>query len=277
MGYLMPENELIQVLTQIIDSFMRFLPNVALSAVILITGYIVGRAAGKVTIAIAKMVKIDESFGKTAIGKQLILAGYPFSKIASILVRLVIYVLTIMAALSLLQIEILNEISLMIAAYIPRLMGAIIIFLLGIMLVDWITDVVERLIPEGTVPRSIVATLATSFKYLLYMVLIFVAFDVAEIAPHIVASAAQAVFLVAAISVGLTFALLIGLGLKEEAIVLVSSEAEMIKPGMRIEVNGVRGSVRRVSTFLIEVEDDKHNIHVIPKKELLQKGFKILK
>ena len=277
MGYLMPENELIQVLTQIIDSFTRFLPNVALSAVILITGYVVGRAAGKVTVAIAKMIKIDESFGKTAIGKQLILAGYPFSKIASILVRLVIYVLTIMAALSLLQIEILNEISLMIAAYIPRLMGAIIIFLLGIMLVDWITDVVERLIPEEAVPRSIVATLATSFKYILYMVLIFVAFDVAEIAPHIVASAAQAVFLVAAISVGLTFALLIGLGLKEEAIVLVSSEAEMIKPGMRIEVNGVKGSVRRVSTFLIEVEDNEHNIHVIPKRELLQKGFKILK
>ncbi|RLE64942.1 MAG: hypothetical protein DRJ38_04560 [Thermoprotei archaeon] len=271
------EEELISVLTQIIDSILQFLPNITLSAIILIIGYLVGKAAGKATTAIVKMIKIDESFGKTTIGKQLLSAGYPFSRIASILVRLVIYVLTIMTALSLLQIAVLNEIGLMIAAYMPRLIGAIIIFLLGILLVDWLTDVIERLMPEEAIPRSIVAILATSFKYLLYMVLVFVAFDVAEIAPHIVASAAQAVFLVVAVSVGLTLALLVGLGLKEEAIVLVSREAELIKPGMKVEIEGVKGLVRRVSTFLVEVEDEKHEVHVIPKREFLQKGFRILK
>ncbi len=272
----MLENELVSVLTQVIDSIIKFLPNVALSAIILVTGYLVGKASGKVTEAIVKMIKIDESFGKTIVGKQLLLAGYPFSRIASILVRLVIYVLTIMTALSLLQIAVLNEIGLMIAAYIPRLIGAIIIFLLGIILVDWLSDMIERLMPEGAVPRNIIAVLATAFKYLLYMVLIFVAFDVAEIAPHIVASAAQAVFLVTAVSVGLTFALLIGLGLKEEAILLISGEAEMIKPGMKVEIEGIRGSVRRVSTFLVEIEDEKHDIHVIPKREFIRKGFRIL-
>ncbi len=271
------EEELIQVLTQIVDSILQSLPNIVLSSIILIIGYLVGRAAGKATTAIVKMIKIDESFGKTTIGKQLLQAGYPFSRIASILVRLVIYVLTIMTALSLLQIAVLNEIGLMIAAYMPRLIGAVIIFLLGILLVDWLTDVIERLMPEEAVPRSIVAILATSFKYLLYMVLVFVAFDVAEIAPHIVASAAQAVFLVVAVSVGLTMALLVGLGLKEEAIVLVSKEAELIKPGMKIEIEGVKGLVRRVSTFLVEIEDEKREVHVIPKREFLRKGFKILR
>ncbi|RLE70836.1 MAG: hypothetical protein DRJ37_05940, partial [Thermoprotei archaeon] len=145
------EEELIRVLTQIVDSILQSLPNIVLSAIILIIGYLVGRAAGKATTAIVKMIKIDESFGKTAVGKQLLQAGYPFSRIASILVRLVIYVLTIMTALSLLQIAVLNEIGLMIAAYMPRLLGAVIIFLLGILLVDWLTDVIERLMPEEAI------------------------------------------------------------------------------------------------------------------------------
>ena len=273
----MIEEELVRVLTQIMETIIAMLPSVILSTIILVVGYLVGRAAGKVAGAIAKMVKIDESFSKTIIGKQLTSAGYPFSRILSILVKFVIYILTIMVAISLLQIAVLNEIGIMIATYIPKLIGAIIIFLLGIILVDWLTDLIEKLMPEEAVPKSIISMLATSFKYLLYTVLIFVAFDVAEIAPHIVASAAQAVFLVVAVSVGLTLALLIGLGLKEEAVVLVSTEVEVVKPGMKIEVDGVKGLVKRVSTFLIEVEDEEHNIHVLPKRELLQKGFTIIR
>ena len=78
------------------------------------------------------------------------------------------------------------------------------------------------------------------------------------------------------VGVGLGFALLIGLGLREDAVVLLFNEPKDIKPGMIIEVGNTKGKVTRISAFLVEIRTED-GVHVVPKRVLLKNGYKILK
>lgn len=269
--------EILEIFKSLVQDIVKFLPNVLLSIGILIVGYLVGKATARAVVEIAKMVKLDESFKNSVLGKQFTEAGYPLSHLLDILIRLVIYTITILSALSILNIPFLEKVGLSIVLYLPKITAAVVIFLLGTILIEWLSDIFEKLVLYEAVPQKIASMLGAGFKYFFYLVLIFIVFEIADIAPSVIASIAQAVFLAVAISAGFTFVLFVGLGLKDEAILLVSKEAESLNPGMYVEIDGVRGRIRKVSTFLIEIEDDQGVIHVVPKRKFIRNGFKIIK
>jgi len=272
----MPEEEIMQILLQLINAITQYIPNIIAFLTVLVIGYIVGKALGKASATIVRMTGIDKSFKSSMLGKQLDTAGYSFSKIISILMRLIVYILSIITAISLLNIPVLNEISIMVATYIPKIAGAIIVFLVGSIFTEWITDLLEKIIIGEVIPRRIVILMLTGLKYMFYIILVFIAFDIAEIAPHVITSIAQSVFLAIAISIGLSFAFLVGLGLREESILLLSRESEFIRPGIKISIGDITGKIERTTTFLVEIRDEKGVLHIVPKKEFLIKGFKIL-
>ncbi len=269
------ENELLEIFKNLIENMISLIPNILLSIGILIVGYLVGKLTAKAVTEISKMIKLDESFKNSILGEQFTRAGFPLSHLLNILTRLVIYTLTILAALSVLNVPFLDQLGISIVLYLPKFTAAVMIFLLGIILTEWLSDMFEKLVLVEAVPRRIAMMLSAGFKYFFYLVLIFIVFEIADIAPSVIASIAQAVFIAVAISVGFTFVLLIGLGLKDEAILLVSRESDLLKPGIYIEAEGVRGKIRNSTTFLIEIVDDDGVVHIVPKRKLLKNGFKI--
>lgn len=260
---------------QLIDMLASSIPSILTSVAILVVGYLVGRTAGKVSSAIVKMVRIDDNFRSSLIGRQLTDAGYPFSRIISILVRFSIYILTIITALSVLRIYFLEELGMMVANYLPRLIGALVIFLLGAMFIEWLADFMERLIIGGVITYKIASLVGAGFKFILYLLLIFMVFDIADLAPRVISSAAQATFLAVALSIGLGIVLVVGWGLRDEIILLLSGETDVIKQGQEVEIGGLRGTVKKVSALLIRIEDEEGNMYVLPKRVILQKGLKI--
>ncbi|MCD6563705.1 MAG: hypothetical protein J7K23_07335 [Thermoproteales archaeon] len=269
------EYEIFEIFKSLLENIISLIPNVLLSIGILIVGYLVGKITAKAVTEISKMIKLDESFKNSILGEQFTKAGFPLSHLLNILTRLVIYTLTILAALSVLNVPFLDQLGMSIVLYLPKFTASVIIFLLGIILTEWLSDMFEKFVLIETVPKRISMMLSAGFKYFFYLVLIFIVFEIADIAPSVIASIAQAVFLAVAVSVGFTFVLLIGLGLKDEAILLVSKESDFIKPGIYIEANGIRGKIRNVTTFLIEIVDDSGVVHIIPKRKLLKDGFKV--
>jgi len=267
--------------TVILNGFREYilslLPNIVLSIVILIIGYIIGKLTAKAVTGAVRLTGGDEKFRKSDIGKNLTDAGYPISRILSIVTRLAIYTLTVLTALSVLNIPLLQEVGTLIAGYLPRLVGAIIVFLFGAMLIEWIADLTESLIRESVLPERFTTLFTLALKYMMYVVLVFMMFEIAEIAPQIVAIVAQATFLTLAIGGGLSIALLIGLGLREEAKVLLLGELGDLKPGVVVEIEGGKGVIKRITTLLVELEDENGNLIVLPKRMFIQKGYKIIR
>ena len=266
----------LRLLNELVQMIIDLLPSLILSIIILVVGYLVGRITGKAVEGAVKLIKGDESFRSSELGRRLTESGYPISRILSILARGTIYVLTITAAISVLNIPALQEFSTTIANYLPKLVGAVVIFLFGAMLIEWLAGFTEGLLRGGVLPEKLVGMFTTGIKYIFYIVLAFMMFEIADIAPQVVSSVALAIFSMIGIGAGLAFALLVGLGLREEAPIILFDEPKELKPGITIEVNGLVGKIRKISTLLIELETED-GLQVIPKRLLIKNGYKIIK
>jgi len=271
------EEGLLALFADIIEEIAKLIPSVLTAVAVLVIGYIVGKVTSKVVVEIARMVKLDESFEKSMVGEQFRKAGYPLSRMLSIVTRLVIYTLTILAALSFLNIPYFEEVSVSIALYLPRLAAAIVVFLFGTILIEWLSNMFEGVVLEESVPENIKTILGAGFRFFFYIFLIFIVFEVAEIAPAVTASIAQAVFLTVALSIALSLVLIVGWGLKDEALFIISREGELIKTGMYVEVGGIKGTIVGVTSFMVQIRDEEGNVHVVPKRMFFKSGFKILK
>ncbi|RLE91716.1 MAG: hypothetical protein DRJ46_01950 [Thermoprotei archaeon] len=271
------EEGLLALFAGIIEEIAKLIPSILTAVAVLVIGYIVGKVTSKVVVEIAKMVKLDESFEKSMVGEQFRRAGYPLSRMLSIVTRLVIYTLTILAALSFLNIPYFEEVSVSIALYLPRLAAAIVVFLFGTILIEWLSNMFEGIVLEESVPENIKTILGAGFRFFFYIFLIFIVFEVAEIAPAVTASIAQAVFLTVALSIALSLVLIVGWGLKDEALFIISREGELIKTGMYVEVGGIKGTIVGVTSFMVQIRDEEGNVHVVPKRMFFKSGFKILK
>ncbi|HDJ97544.1 MAG: hypothetical protein DRJ55_01465 [Thermoprotei archaeon] len=271
------EEGLLALFAGIIEEIAKLIPSILTAVAVLVIGYIVGKVTSKVVVEIARMVKLDESFEKSMVGEQFRRAGYPLSRMLSIVTRLVIYTLTILAALSFLNIPYFEEVSVSIALYLPRLAAAIVVFLFGTILIEWLSNMFEGIVLEESVPENIKTILGAGFRFFFYIFLIFIVFEVAEIAPAVTASIAQAVFLTVALSIALSLVLIVGWGLKDEALFIISREGELIKTGMYVEVGGIKGTIVGVTSFMVQIRDEEGNVHVVPKRMFFKSGFKILK
>ncbi|RLF06571.1 MAG: hypothetical protein DRK00_01225 [Thermoprotei archaeon] len=271
----MPVN-FIEVLEELLSSLANLVPSILSSVAILVVGYLVGRLTGRAVVGAARLLKLDEGFEASEVGKRLSTAGYPLSRILSILVRTSIYTVTVLAALSLLKIPVVQELSTMIAGYIPRFVGSIIVFLLGIVIVEWLASLIGGLARERALPERVADLAVVGLRYFMYLAVVFMTFEIADIAPRVVSSVAQAVFLALALGVSLALALLIGVGLRNEAPILLFNEPRDLRVGMIVEVGSFRGRVRRISALLVEIEDGKGTVAVVPKKLFIDKGYRIL-
>jgi len=271
------EEGLLALFAGIIEEIAKLIPGILTAIAVLVIGYIVGKVTSKVVVEIAKMVKLDESFEKSMVGEQFRKAGYPLSRMLSIVTRLVIYTLTILAALSFLNIPYFEEVSVSIALYLPRLAAAIVVFLFGTILVEWLSNMFEGIVLKESVPENIKTIMGAGFRFFFYIFLIFIVFEVAEIAPAVTASIAQAVFLTVALSVALSLVLIVGWGLKDEALLIISREGELIRLGMYVEVGEIKGSIVDITPFMVQIKDEEGNVYVVPKRMFFKSGFKILK
>ncbi|RLE97518.1 MAG: hypothetical protein DRJ96_03605 [Thermoprotei archaeon] len=272
----MPAN-FIEVLEGLISSLANLLPSILSSIVILVVGYLVGRLTGRAVVGAARLLKLDKGFEASEVGRRLSAAGYPLSRILSILVRMSIYAITVLAALSLLQIPVVQELSAMIAGYIPRLVGSIIVFLIGVVIVEWLASLVGSLAKERALPERVADLMVVGLRYFMYLAVVFMTFEIADIAPRVVSSVAQAVFLTLALGVGLALALLVGVGLRDEAPILLFNEPRDLRVGMMVEVGDYKGKVKRITALLVEMEDEDGTVIVVPKKTFLKRGYRILR
>ncbi|WP_332450443.1 mechanosensitive ion channel family protein [Methanoculleus sp.] len=122
-----------------------FLPNLLAAIIILIIGWILGRILGRVVAEVLDRLGVDDALRKTSVGRKIERSTMNISHLFDLIVRWFIYLIAILAAVSVLQIPALTAAVAVIVAYIPNVVAFILILVVGFILIDWLLDILQNM------------------------------------------------------------------------------------------------------------------------------------
>ncbi len=192
---------IVNVLANLGAHTVNFLPNIISAIILLVIGLVVGKIIGRVIKEILVRIKLD--YYVTETHKPVI----SLSDVFSLIIRWWIYLAFVAAALSreVLGIPVLAEWMREITAFIPNVIGAAVIVIVGYVIGEYIRAQMKKM-------KEIYASLVGK---ILYFFIIYVAVALALPILGIPATLVNNILLVIIGALGLGIAIALGLGLKD--------------------------------------------------------------
>ncbi|RLE63966.1 MAG: hypothetical protein DRN53_01445 [Thermoprotei archaeon] len=205
--------QLEEVIRGILDSIALLAPKILGAVIILLAGLLIGRLLERVVNALMKKIKIDDAFKESLFNRVLSRYGITASAFIGLIVKWVVYLLAIFASIDLLGIGALKELTTTVINYIPSLVGGIIVFVIGVTIVEFIIKVIEESLAGSKMPYSLLITSLS--RVLLYFMLIIMTLSIMKIDVTILYSFANALFWGISIGVCVGLGIAIGFGMKD--------------------------------------------------------------
>lgn len=140
--------------------------------IILLIGWIAGRLIGKAVGLLVDKLGVDKALEKVDTGDWMQKSGWTISKSFDVVVRWFIYIIAIMAAVDVLQIEFLSSIMQMIALFFPRLIAAAIVLVVGLLLIAFAMRWIEEALETNEIPlATMLAPVLEAIMVIIVMVL----------------------------------------------------------------------------------------------------------
>lgn len=154
------------------------LPGIIAAIIIIIIGVVIGWFVGKV---VNKLIDktVESHFDKSEVGKVFKTSGFDLSNFIGNITEAFIIIISIIVAVGILNLPgnagpFLQQI----AAYLPRLLGGILIIVLGIVLVDFLAALIGRVIKPMFSSKPEIADMLKNLLFIgLIAVILNVAFD----------------------------------------------------------------------------------------------------
>jgi hypothetical protein len=185
-------------LNEFLNSAITFFPSLVVSVILLAIGWIVGSIVGRIIKELMLRFKIDQYLSKRG-------PSIKISDIFPIIFEWVIYLVFIQSAVSVLGIEPLTEFVGEIISFIPGLVEAVIVVIVGYVLAEYVKNEIEK--SKIAYSRFMAAVM--------FWLLVYVAIALALPLVNIDATLVNNMLLVAVGSIGIGVAIALGLGLKE--------------------------------------------------------------
>ncbi|MGC9153241.1 MAG: mechanosensitive ion channel family protein [Vulcanisaeta sp.] len=191
------------------------------AVVIMIVGYVVGRLVEILIKKIAYTTGLDAFFRKTSIGRALLRSGYTAGDFLGLFVKWVIYIAAIFYALLELSyaspnLAFLYDTSRSVLSYLPDLVSGVIILIIGLIMVDWISDYFKRSYPANDqYSQTLLNFVGDAFRFILYYMVITIALSVMKVNVTILYIFAQGLAWAVAIGLGVAIGLVLAVPLRE--------------------------------------------------------------
>lgn len=134
-------------LTNMLNQILTYLPVVIGAIIILIIGWIIGRIAGSIAYRLFHRANVDQALGKTSAAGAIAGTGMTASGLFSAVIRWFIYLIFIMAAVSVLNIPVFTNFVNEVVLYIPNLIAGILILVIGLLginyIMNWVKDILQ--------------------------------------------------------------------------------------------------------------------------------------
>ena len=191
------------------------------AVVIIIVGYVVGRLVEILIKKISYTTGLDAFFRKTSIGRALLRSGYTAGDFLGLFVKWIIYIAAIFYALLELSyaspnLSFLRDTSKSVLTYLPHLVSGIIILIIGLIMVDWISDYFKRSYPTNDpYSQTLLNFVGDAFRFILYYMVITIALGVMEVNVTILYIFAAGLAWAVAIGLGVAIGLVLAIPLRE--------------------------------------------------------------
>ncbi|QYJ14222.1 hypothetical protein Rxycam_00018 [Rubrobacter xylanophilus DSM 9941] len=254
---------------QLISDLIAYVPRVLGALTIVAVGFVLGNLARPATTFALRRFRFDttcERVGVTTLMRESGISSSP-SRFAGLLVFWAILLFAVLAALGPLGLQFLAETLNQVILYVPRLVVATLILLLGTSAARVISEFAARHLIEVGVDRT------GPLKTLIRFGIIFIA---TVLAASVLGIEATILVVVAVIGMGgavLTAALAMGLGLRQLSQNVAAGRyiSEGIKEGDEISVNGISGTVERIGYAMTVVRDaDSGDAYFLPNSYFLE-------
>lgn len=207
--------DIIVTIGQVGGSVIAFLPYLAAAVIILLIGWVIGRLLGSVVSAFLDRIGVDDALRKTGPGAAVEKSGLMIVHLFDLLVRWAVYLIAIMVAASVLQIETLSRTVAAIVAYLPNIAAFVIILIAGLILVDFFADVLEKMSSAAEV--ALAGPMILGLRVFLYFVVVMLALTQLAIDLTIIYVFIEPIAWGVGIGIGAAIAIIVGFGLKDRS------------------------------------------------------------
>jgi len=154
-------------------SMISVLPRILGAIIILIVGYIVGRFIGGLVRKILEKTTLDDKLIKgTIIEKVLKSANMSFDLMMGKIVSIFFYVIFILAAVDVLDIEMLSAFVNEVLLFLPNLIAGILVLVVGLIGVDWIIQLIRHTTKEYRVLSADFVTMIVRAVLIFFIIMI---------------------------------------------------------------------------------------------------------
>jgi len=200
-------------LSSLWDSLIDYLPSIIAAVIVLVVGILIARLIARIITRIIRALKVDHYVRKINIIKKIEESGtlIEVSAIIGWLVKWFLYIVILIAVSEILELSQFTVFLRDIALYIPHVIIAVLILLVGIILGDFADRVIVSILrPTKAKLATLVGAIA---KWAIFIFAIFAALIQLGVAVSLIQTLFTAIMVAIALSVGLAF----GIGGKEAA------------------------------------------------------------
>ena len=197
-------------LQETVAGIIAFLPRLVGAILVLLIGWIIGRAVARLVARLTDAVELDRMVLETPIGQILGDTEQAVSNAFGTLAAWFIYALAILAAANILAIDLLSEWIATAVSYLPAFIAGLLIIVIGFVVADFIGDAIRR--TKRTTGPGYTDWFAMGVQFFLYFVVIVIGLDTMGVDVGILYVFARALSwgLAAAIAIGVGGALALG-------------------------------------------------------------------
>jgi putative Mn2+ efflux pump MntP len=177
------------MLNNFLSDVITALPSIIAAIIVLIIGYFVGKFLGRAVNRLVEKLGIEKSFDETDAGKSFRKAGMDLSSFIGGVTTAFIIVISIVIAIQILNVGgPVGDLLVDIAAYLPRLLGGVVIIIVGTVLVGFLANLVgNTLKPVFPKAKSEIADMLKNLLQIgLIAVILLIALDLMQLTGELV-------------------------------------------------------------------------------------------
>lgn len=142
----MASTPIINSLYGMVDQIIAFAPTLIAIIILLIVGLVVGKAIGKIGAKFLDKIGLDDLINKTIVGDMIKRTGGNVVDFFDVSIRWFIYLIFAIVIIDLLNIQIVADFIASLVLYIPIILAAMITLIIGLLIVDFLADLVRNVV-----------------------------------------------------------------------------------------------------------------------------------
>jgi len=237
-----PALALATVLDQAGNQFGEFIPRLGGALLLLVVGILVARVLARLVRRALRMAGVDSASERYGVADVLERAGLgrSLAHVLAVAVRILLTVVVVFAGVSLLGLQFLSQSLNEGVLFLPKLLAALALVLVGVVLASFVRERVDRTAAQWDLP----VPLGPVFQVVVLAIFLITA------AAQVTISIALLMVLVAVLlaAVAAPFAIAFGLGGRDVARSLSAGRyvRESFEEGQTIRIDTIRGSIERI-------------------------------